>query len=143
MAFDIPDATAFKAYFTRDFPYGSTADTVQDSDIDKAIGQASFSLNESLVGTQAEFDIVFLLLTAHYLVVDLRMSSQGIQGQYEWLVSSKSVGSVSVGLSIPDRIMKQPAFAMLSKTPYGAKYLELLLPRLAGQILAISGRTQP
>lgn len=143
MAFEIPDADDFKDYFTRDFPYGSTDDTVQDSDIEKAIGQASFAFNESLVGTQTEFDIVFLLLTAHYLVVDLRMSSQGIQGQYEWLVTSKSVGSVSVGLSIPDRIMKQPAFAMLSKTPYGAKYLELLLPRLTGQILAIRGRTQP
>lgn len=143
MAYTYPDATAFKAYFTRDFPYGSTTEQVMDADINKAIDEAKFNFNEALFGSQAEFNIGFLYLTAHYLVSDLQASSQGIAGQYNWLQTSKSAGNVSESFQIPDRILNNPEFAMFSKTRYGAKFLSLIMPRIIGQIFTVCGRTKP
>lgn len=138
-----PDAAAFKTYFDRDFPYGSTIDTVRDSDIEKAFAEADFNFNETLFSSQSQFTIGFLYLSAHYLVTDLRNASQGIAGQYSWMVTSKSVGSVSESSTIPQRILDNPEFAMLSKTTYGAKYLSLVLPLLAGNIFTVEGATSP
>ncbi len=141
MAYTVPTASDFKAHFTRDFPYGSTDTTVMDLDITKAIAEAAVNFNESLWESQAVFTLAYLYLTAHYLVTDLRASSQGIAGSYSWLTGSKSVGSVSEGFSIPQKILDNPHLAMLSKTNYGAKFLSLALPRLVGNVVHVHGRT--
>jgi hypothetical protein len=138
-----PSATDFKAYFVRDFPFGSTADEVMDADITKAIADAAFLINEALAGSQEEYNTLYLNLTAHFLVMNLRSSSQGISGQYSFLHGSKGVGSVSESISIPQRILDNPEFAMLCKTNYGAKYVMMILPRLAGQMFIVQGTTQP
>jgi len=137
----VPTESSFKAHFARDFNYGSTDTTVMDSDITKAISEAAVNFNESLWESQAVFTIAYLYLTAHYLVTDLRASSQGIAGSYSWLTGSKSVGSVSEGFSIPQKILDNPHLAMLSKTNYGARYLELVTPRLIGHVISVLGRT--
>ena len=138
-----PTIAEFKAQFTRDFPYGTTSDTVMDSDIQKAIQAASFNVNESLFDTQSNFTFAYNYLVAHYLVQDLKASTQGMAGVYTWLESSKSVGSVSQVHLIPHYVMNNPIIAMISKTTYGAKYLELILPRMIGNIEIAEGTTQP
>lgn len=143
MAYTNPSVTDFKTYFFRDFPYGSTMSTVQDQDITNALADASYNLNSGLFGSQAKYTAGYLLLAAHYLVTNLRASSQGVAGNYSWLEASKSVGSVSQAFSIPERILANPEFAMLSKTSYGAKYLLMVLPLLSGQIFTVCGGTQP
>jgi hypothetical protein len=137
-----PVAADFKAYFFRDFPYGKTLETVTDADITNAIQMASYNFNADFWPDQPLFTLGYLLLSAHYLVLNLRGSSQGIAGQYSWLQTSKSVGSVSEGLQVPDRILANPLMAMYSKTTYGAKYLELVLPMLTGQIYTALGDTK-
>jgi len=141
MAFTNPTVSEFKTYFNRDFPYGTTLQTVQDNDVTKAISQASFNINQALFGTQDAYAMAFMYLTAHYLVMDLRMASQGIAGGYNWLTTNKSVGSVSEGFTVPQKILDNPYLAMLSKTGYGAKYISLLLPLLAGNIFSSAGET--
>lgn len=141
MAYTDPSVADYKAYFTRDFPYGSTASTVMDSDITKALAEAAFNINQGLFGSQGEYSLAFMYLTAHYLVSDLQASSQGVSGQYSWLQTAKAAGSVSESFQIPQKILDNPYLAMLSKTRYGAKYLSLLLPRITGQIFAVAGRT--
>lgn len=136
-----PTVRDFKDYFFRDFPYGTSKESVMDQDITSALSDADFNFNPSLFSTQEKYTLGFLCLSAHFLVMNLRASSQGVAGQYAWLQSSKSVGSVSEGLSIPQRILDNPEMAMLSKTTYGAKYLMLILPQLAGQIFSVHGRT--
>lgn len=138
-----PTIADFKAYFTRDFPYGSTSAGVMDGDITKALAEAAMNFNEGLWGTQAQYSLAYLYLTAHYLVMDLRTSSQGISGSFSWLEASKSVGSVSQGFSIPQSILDHPEFSYYSKTNYGAKYLSLVIPRLTGQIFTVFGATHP
>lgn len=139
-----PTVSDFQNYYQRDFPYGIDPNTcVLDSDISKAFGQVNFNINQALFANQEQYTIGYLLLSAHYLVVDLRMSSQGINGQYGWLEQSKSVGSVNQAFAIPPRILDNPYFAMLTKTNYGAKYLEILLPQMVGQVFITYGDTRP
>lgn len=144
MSFINPSVSDFQNYFVRDFPYGIDPNTcVLSSDIEKAFGQTDFNINQGLFSTQNSYNIAYLLLAAHYLVVDLRASSQGMNGQYNFLEQSKNVGSVSQSFAIPERILANPYIAMLTKTNYGAKYIELILPQLCGQIFSIHGSTRP
>lgn len=136
-----PTATDFKAHFTRDFPYGTAINTVQDSDINKAIAEANFNFNSALFANQGEYTMGFLYLTAHFLVMDLRASSQGISGNFPWMTTSKSVGSVSEGIDIPEFIKNNPMLAHFGKTYYGAKYINLIFPRLIGNMFPMTGMT--
>ena len=138
-----PTIEDFKDYFIRDFPYGTTPDTVMDADITKALNMAGINFNPGLFGSQTAYTTGYLLLSAHYLVMNLRSSSQGIAGTYAWMETSKSVGSVSQGLGIPDNIMANPQFAMLTKTNYGAEFLFLIWPAIRGQMFIAYGSTRP
>jgi len=144
LAYNNPTVDEFKAYWFRDFPYGTDANTsVLDADITKAFGQTNVNMNQNLFSSQEDYTIGYMLLAAHFLVIDLRMASQGIAGAYSWITTSKAVGSVSESFQIPQRILDNPEFAMLSQTNYGAKYLQLLLPRLTGQMFNVYGSTRP
>lgn len=144
MAFDNPSVAEFKDYFNRDFPYGTDVNTsVTDTDIGKAFALVNININPGLFGYQASYAIGYLLLSAHYLVTNMRASSQGINGQFSFLEASKSVGSVAQAFSIPQRILDNPDMAMLCKTNYGAQYLQLILPQLAGQMFNAYGSTRP
>ena len=143
MAYIVPTATDFKAHFTRDFPFGTSTNSVMDSDINKALLECSVNFNEALWDTQDEFSVAYLYLTAHYLVMDLRASTQGISGNFAWMTTSKSVGSVSEGQDIPEFIRKDPMLSHYAKTYYGAKYISLAYPRLIGNVFAKFGGTKP
>lgn len=143
MAYIDPTVADFKLYFARDFPYGTTPDTVNDADIQKAIDMTTVTINQCIMPNQTFYSIAFELLTANNLVLNLRASMGGLAAQYDWLISSKSVGSVSEGLSIPPDILNNASYAMLTKTPYGAAYLEMILPFLHGLVVAVHGRTLP
>lgn len=135
MAYNNPSVADFKNQFVRDFPYGTDKDkNVLDSDIATAFQSTNFNINQALFTDQGSYTYAYLLLAAHNMVLNLRASSQGINGQYNWLQSSKGVGSVSESFSIPDRILANPYLASLTKTNYGAQYLSLVLPLLAGQM---------
>ncbi len=138
---DKPTVADFKAKFDRDFPYGNTNQNVKDTDIQKALDEASISFNEALFGVQANYSLCYLYLSAHIMVENLRNSSQGIAGSFAWLEASKSAGPVSQSFTIPQHILDNPLLAMYSKTTYGAKYLELMLPMLVGQVIISCGRT--
>lgn len=144
MAYTNPTVSDFKNYFTRDFPYGTNPDTsVTDTDIAKAQQMANIAINQGLWGDQGSYNIGYNYLTAHYLVMELRSSTQGVNGQFAFLESSKSVGSVSQSFAIPQRVLDNPDWSMLMKTNYGAQYLQLVLPQLCGNMFSVCGRTLP
>lgn len=138
-----PSVADFKTYFFRDFPYGSTLDTVVDKDVEKAICQAELLFNPDFFPSCETGKTGYLLLSAHFLVLNLRASSQGLNGQFNFLQNSKAAGNVSEGFSIPQRMLDNPELAMLTKTNYGAQYLQIVLPQLTGQIFTICGSTRP
>lgn len=143
MSYVIPSVSQFKSYFNRDFPYGVTLDTITDDDVTKAMELAGVNFSEEFWANQQAFNIGYLLLSAHYLVLNIRESSQGIAGNWSWNQSARSVGSVSESLSIPQRILDNPEYAFFTSTNYGAKYLMLILPQLSGQMYAVFGGTNP
>jgi hypothetical protein len=142
LLYDDPVILDFQTFFNRDFPYGNTdLTTVQDQDISNALQSAYLNINPELYDSQQAYTNGFLLLAAHYLVMSLRASSQGVFGQYSFMLASKGAGSVSEGQAIPQKILDNPVYAMLCKTTYGASYLMYLLPQLVGQCFTVRGHT--
>jgi len=135
----------FKGWFSRDFPYSSNGEQtgITDVDLTKAFAEASFTFNPALFATVEDQKLGFLYLAAHYLVIDIQNSTQGLNGKYEGIMASKSVGSVSVGYTIPDWVMAHPIYSLLSQSKYGMKYLSLIIPLLVGNIGAVRGATHP
>jgi hypothetical protein len=143
MAYTPVTVADFKAYFTRDFPYGADNQHVTDADITKAEALAGINFNEALWESQAIFTQAFLLLSAHYLVENLRASGGGLNGQYAGNTINKSVGNVSEGYQIPERVGKSPFLSGLYTTRYGAQYVGLISLRLIGNVATIRGATTP
>lgn len=152
MAYVVPTATDFKAQFVRDFPYAPTPVVgggdeslkyVMDADINSALLMAGANINEDLFGSQGLYTMSYCLLAAHYLVMNIRASSEGLRNQYEWNEIQKSGGSVQASFNIPDSVKKSPYLSMLTKTTYGAQYLSLILPYLCGHVAVVEGASTP
>lgn len=137
----------FKAYFDRDFTYGLGKTSVRDSDISKAIVQAMTIFNRRLFVNDAELEMAYEYATAHFLVIDIQMAgglsakstNQGLKSTGSGIVQSKTVGQVSLAYQWPESIINSPALFQLLRTPYGEKYLQIIAPRLVGNILVVSG----
>lgn len=144
MSYVYPQPSDFQAQFVRDFPYGTDSKvSVLDSDIAYAMQMANISINPGLWQDQASFSLAYNLLAAHYLCLNLRFSSQGINGQWNWGQNSKSAAQVNESFTIPQRISDNPNFMQYTKTNYGAQYLNLLWPLLSGVMFSVMGRTKP
>lgn len=144
LAFNNPSVADFQSQFVRDFPYGTDPNvSVLDSDITYAFIMTNVNINSALFSNQGSYSLGYNLMSAHYLVMNLRASSQGINGQYNFLQASKGVGSVNEAFSIPPRITENPYWAMLTKTNYGQQFLFLILPQLEGQFFNAYGTTLP
>lgn len=133
----------FKDYFLRDFPYGPDIEqNVLDEDLTRALDESFAEIPQGLFSDQADFEIGLKYLMAHFLVLNLQNSSQGLSGQYEWLTSSKSVGSVSSSFAVPEGVSNNAQLSHFAKTNYGARYISIIWPRRIGQIFTVGGRTQ-
>lgn len=141
--FTAPTVAQFQAQFIRDFPYGTDPNvSVLPTDITGAFNMVEININPALFCNQNAYTLGFLFLAAHYLVLNLRNSSQGLNGQYNFLQVSKNVAQVAEAFSIPQRILDVAEFSMYCKTNYGAQYLSWVLPQLTGNIFNACGTTQ-
>lgn len=136
------NSLAINLTITESYP-GNPNTQILDQDITSSFLSTNVNINPGLFPDQGTYTLAYLFLSAHYLVMNIRQSSQGINGQYNFLQASKGVGSVNESFSIPERIMANPYWAMLTKTNYGQSYLQLLLPQLAGQFYTVMGTTLP
>lgn len=144
MSFTNPQPSDFQVQFVRDFPYGTDANvSVLTSDIAYAMQMTNMTINQGLFPDQASYSLAYNLLSAHFLVLNLRASSQGLNGQYNWMQNSKGVGAVNEAFTIPQRIIDNPDFAQYFKTNYGAQYMQLVWPLLSGPYMAVCGRSHP
>ncbi len=144
MGYNNPTIIDFKTQFARDFPYGTDPNTtVLDTDIVSSFNFVNFNINPGLFSTQTNYTLGYLLLAAHFLVMNLRSSSQGINGQFNFLEASKGVGALNASYSIPQRILDNPLWSMYTKTNYGSEFMQLILPQLAGQMWNAFGTTLP
>lgn len=145
----------FKLQFPRDFKYGTGLETVRDLDIQSALNFANSVFNPELFETVAlpggtsEAKIAYLYATAHFLVTALQAAGglsavsrfQGPNSQGDGVITNKSVGGVSIGYQWPAMIVENPALYGLTKTSYGQSYLQMLMPRLVGNVSIVAGET--
>lgn len=144
MAYANPSVSDFKSFFARDFPYGTDPNVaILDADITKAFTFTNINVSPGLFADQGSYNVGYLLLSAHYLVMNIRASSQGINGQFNFTQQSKGAGNVNEAFAIPQRILDNPDWAILCKTNYGAQFIQLVLPQLSGQIYSVRGSTRP
>ena len=138
-----PAVADFQNFFVRDFPFGTDINNnVLLQDVLTAFWEANGVINVNLFEWQSTYSQGYFYISAHMLTENLRMSSQGINGQFAWLQVSKGVGPVSEGFSIPDIVLRNPVFAAWSKTNYGRKYLTMILPMLTGPMTSVFGQTK-
>lgn len=132
--------TAGQGYQTAPFVYLAVGDNtdnekVTDYDITRAIQAAvMFNMNAAIFSSQSAFTYAYNLLVAHYLCETVLAGGTGLGGKAEWLTKSKSVGNVSEEFDIPKRVLNSPFLSKLSKTTYGAQFLELVSPQLIGNM---------
>lgn len=144
MAFNNPSVSDFKNQFFRDFPYGTDPNiAILDQDITSAFTYVNVNINQALFGDQGSYTLGYNLLAAHYLVMNIRASSQGINGQFNFLQQNKSAGAIAEAFGIPQRILDNPDWSILCKTNYGAQFLQLVIPQMGGQIWIAYGSTRP
>ena len=137
MSFINPTVANFKTQFTRDFPYSTDFNLgVTDDDIGNAFNMLTNIgigiSNQDLYPSQSAYNTAFLFLAAHYLVLNLRNASQGINGQYNWIQNSKAVQGVSESFTVPEKFTQNALLAQFVKTNYGSMWLNFVEPYLVG-----------
>ena len=107
-----------------------------DEDIQEAIQEASINFNKNLFTDCTKIKTAFGLLVAHFLTVDFNnaigVGSVGIP-------TSKSVGSVSEGYSIPAWLNNSEVLSTFATTGYGIKYASIIRPLLVGNVMLFKG----
>lgn len=143
MAFTNPSQTDFENQFFRDFNFGTDQATqVIAPDIANAFALVNVDINPSLWPDQPTYTQAYLYLTAHFLVTNLRNSTQGLNGQFNFTQNSKGVSNVNEGFAVPQWVQDHPKLGMYFKTNYGAMYMSLMMPYLIGPIFTVPGRTK-
>lgn len=142
MAYPIT-VSEFKTFFAKDFDYGTEPDQVSDSEITRAMTEASMNFNEALFDTQDEKKLIFSYLTAYYLVIDINNANAQGAGNNGGLVTYRQVRNVAESFKVPKWIEESPMFSMFSQNGYGLKYLTMIYPYLIGNVRIVPGRTLP
>ncbi len=139
------DISAFKEHFDRgQFTYGELDEdnlhNVRDKDIVSAIAEMQGILNPEIYSTDELAHLAKLYLTAHFLVSDLQASKSG--GSPSYNVSSRSAGSRSESISIPDW-MQESEYSFYATTYYGQKWLVLTRSCISTVMGYLPGGTRP
>lgn len=116
---------------------------VRDVDVAAAIVDAKGNTNPDLFLDQETYSRAFLFLAAHCLVRVFRAAGQGLRSQYSWALQGKSAGALSESYAIPTEIRENPFLASLGTTEYGARYLEIVLPLIRGNVAAFYRQSLP
>ncbi|KKQ88295.1 MAG: hypothetical protein UT13_C0002G0004 [Candidatus Pacebacteria bacterium GW2011_GWF2_38_9] len=132
-------ASYFRSFFNRDF---SNQD-IYDPDLNRALLEASSSINLSLFPNDDVLLLGFLYLTAHNLVLNIQVANSNLNSVGRHIINSESVGDVSASYSIPEIYLKNPILNGYAKTDYGLKYLSMIIPFLCGNVQSVGGGARP
>ena len=133
----LTDTTAWQV--TKD----SVNNYVTDNDIERAWKEALVSFNLELCGTDDDATIIFLYLVAFYLAYDLQLAAGGAFGQVVFPATSVTVGSVSESYYVPQTYLENPVLGFYARNGFGLKYLNMIYPKLIGNVKAVAGWSLP
>ena len=132
----------FKDLFT-EFPYEPSPpdyDYVTDEMITRAMLEAKVNFRADMFEDDETAKLLFLYLTAHYLVIDINNAMNPLALGFGGFTQSKSVGSVSESYAVPQWMLNNPQYSSFLQTGYGRKYISLIQPYLVGNIIFTAGR---
>jgi hypothetical protein len=115
---------------------------ITDDQIEKAIEEARFIFREDLFQDREKM-MAWLYLAAHFLVVDIRNITGGVNSAPYFIESHKRAGSVEVSYAIPSGISSNPLLSGLMTTGFGQKYLTMAYPRSVAHMMLLKGWTTP
>lgn len=125
-------------------PYQDSVNNyVTDADIEKAWAEAMASFNIGLGGDEETTKLMFLYLVAFYLSYDLQLAVGGAYGQIIFPATSMTAGSVSESYYVPKVFLENPILAFYARNGFGLKYLNLLYPKLIGNVGVVAGWSLP
>lgn len=114
-------------------------DVILDSDIVRAMGEATFKFNPRLFNEE-KGKIIFLYLTMFFLVYDKQMAASGLNGNNAaGPVIHRTVGKMSVTYMESKLFSKYPSYEFLASNDYGRKAFNLMAPYLRGGITLLRG----
>lgn len=116
---------------------------VTDNDIDRAWREAKVSFNLELCGSDEDSSIIFLYLVAFYLAYDLQLAAGGAYGSIVFPATSVTVGSVSESYYVPKAYLENPILGFYARNGFGLKYLNMVYPKLIGNVKAVMGWSLP
>lgn len=120
--------------------YNDTADNyITDEDISRAFVEAKINFNPNLFSSCEEMRMTYCYLAAHYLVIDLNNAMNPFSLGKMGFVTSKHVGSVSESYGLPQWVLNDSKLSLYAQTGFGLKYLSLITPKLAGNIIFTPG----
>lgn len=164
MSFVVPQIVDFKAQFALDFPFGEGTAAVSDPEIQNGLNlvasgayfnAALFSLAPlGAAGanpTTNEATLAFLYCAAHFVWKRVRarggLRAPGFNGGASsvglGVDSSVTVGPVSKTKEWPDSVAKDAMLFQFTQSPYGELYLQMLTPKLVGNMGLVSGEQLP
>ena len=112
---------------------------ILDSDIYRAMGEASFKYNKSLFPENRR-EIIFLYLTMFFLVYDRQAAASGLNGNSAaGPVIHRTVGKMSVTYMESTLYKSNPSYEFLSSNEYGKKAYNLMAPFLRGGVRFFAG----
>jgi hypothetical protein len=139
----------FQAYYDRDFVFGTQMNTVRTQDMQNAINRANMLFNPGLWDSAADAITAFQPLTAHCLVKaleaggGLEREGAGVKSTGSGIVLSKNAGPMSVNYALPESLINNPICSDLMTTGYGKMYLQLVVPRLLGNVRVVRSDVNP
>lgn len=122
---------------------GDVTDYVSDCDIQRAYREANVTFNEGLCGVDESAQLMFLYLAAFYLAYDLSVAAGGAYGAVNFPATSVKVGSVSEQYYVPKAYLEDPILGFYARNGFGLKYLNMLYPRLVGNVGVVAGWSLP
>jgi len=122
---------------------GDVSDYVGDCDIERAFKEANATYNDALCGTDETAQIMFLYLAAFYLAYDLSVAAGGAYGAVNFPATSVKVGSVSEQYYVPKAYLENPILSFYARNGFGLKYLNMIYPRIVGNVGVVAGWSLP
>ena len=112
---------------------------ILDSDILRAMGEASFKFSKNLFPENRR-EIIFLYLTMFFLVYDRQAATSGMNGNSAaGPVIQRTVGKMSVTYMQSTLYKSNPSYEFLSSNEYGKKAYNLMAPYLRGGVRFFAG----
>lgn len=121
----------------------NVSDYVSDEDIKKAMGEAEVSFNHAFAANCQEARVQMMYLIAFYLAYDLSVGAGGAYGMINFPATSVTVGSVSESYYVPKAYLEDPILGFFARNGFGLKYLNMVYPKLIGNVGVVAGWSLP